>query len=166
MSLRCELLLRLKALLTKTADLSTPADDLTLDLRDATVDGTGAGQAGKCWHDQRTISASSNDDLDLAGGLTDALGQACTFAEIRGLIVRNRSTSGTLSLGGTTAASNAWVAWVTGTAPAVVVPAGGTVILWVPTGTAWAVTAGTADILRLGNPGGASITYDLILIGR
>jgi hypothetical protein len=166
MSLHVDFLLRVKMLLTKSADLSTPTDDVTLDIRDATVNGSGAGQADKHWHDQRTISASSNDDLDLAGGLTDALGQACTFAEIRGMIVRNRSTSGAVSIGGTTAASNAWVAWVTGTAPAVVVPAGGTVILWVPTGTAWAVTAGTADILRIGNPGGAAVTYDIYLIGR
>lgn len=129
------------------------------------VTGTAANQADKYWSDQRTIPASSNDDLDLAGVLTDLISGTTTFVRVKGIIVyASTGNTNNVVIGG--GASNPFINWVTGTSPAVVVRPGGLFCLFAPDATAYAVTAGTGDILRLTNSAGTTtVTYDIHLIG-
>lgn len=128
--------------------------------------GVGASQADKIFADTRTIAASSNDDLDLAGVLVDALGSVITFARVKALIVRAASTNtNTLVMGG--GASNPVTTILGGTTPTLTIRPGGSMLLSVgPDATGYVITAATADILRFTNGGaGSSVTYDVIIIG-
>lgn len=128
--------------------------------------GTAAGQADKIFAATRTITASSNDDLDLAGVLTDALGATITFARVKALIVRAAATNvNNLIIGG--GASNPVTTILGGTTPTLTIRPGGALFLFSGSdATGYVITAATADILRLTNGGaGSSVTYDIVIIG-
>jgi len=128
--------------------------------------GVGASQADKIFADTRTITASSNDDLDLAGVLVDALGSVITFARLKALIVRAAVTNvNNLVIGG--AASNPVTTILGGTTPTLTIRPGGLLVLTVGADAiGYVITAATADILRFTNGGaGSSVNYDVILIG-
>lgn len=129
------------------------------------LDGVGVNQADRLFTDQRTITASANDDLDLAAVLTDVFGQAITFARIKAiLIVAAAANVNDLVVGA--AAANAFVGPFGASTHTVKVRPGGFLLLACADATGWAVTAGTADILRVANgAGGSSVVYDIVLIG-
>jgi len=129
------------------------------------VNGTGANQADLMWHDQRTLGTSATENIDLAGSLSTPFGAAATFARIKGIIIYAATTNGALiQVGG--AAANGFINWVASATDIIQVRAGGTFSLTAPDATAYAVTAGTGDILKITNTdGAASATYDIYLIG-
>jgi hypothetical protein len=45
------------------------------------------------------------------------------------------------------------------------VPAGGMLLLYAPDATGFAVTAATADQLKITNSAGASCDYDIVIVG-
>lgn len=127
--------------------------------------GTGANQANAMFADTRTLTASSTENLDLAGVLTDAFGATLTFTKIKAILVMAASgNTNNVILGG--AASNAFVNWVGDATDTVVVRPGGCFMLVAPDSTAYAVTAGTGDILKVANSAGStSVTYTIVIIG-
>jgi len=127
--------------------------------------GTGADQADKVFSDQRTLTASATEDLDLAGSLVDALGATITFARIKALIIRAASgNTNNVVIGA--AGANPWTGPLGGTTPTITLRPGGLVCLIAPDATAWAVTAGTGDLLKVANSAGStSVTYDIVIIG-
>lgn len=131
------------------------------------ANGTNVGQADRVFHDTRTLAASANEDLDLAGVLTDALGGSLTFARIKGLIVSaSAANSNNVVVGAAT--SNGFISWVGAATHAVTLRPGATFILMAGAAdsTGYAVTAATADLLRIANSaGGTSVTYDIAIIG-
>lgn len=129
------------------------------------TDGTGINQADRLWTDTRTLTASSSENLDLAGGLTDPYGATITFARIRLMLVRaDGGNTNNVIVGG--AASNPWATWAGGTAPTVTVPPGGCFVIAAPGTTGFTVTAATGDILKVLNSGaGTSVTYTIVLLG-
>lgn len=127
--------------------------------------GVGAGQVDQIFLDTRTIAASANDDLDLAGVLVNPLGATITFARIKGILIKAApgNTNNVIVGGG---ASNPFINWATGTTPAVVVKPGGFFALFAPDAAGYAVTAATGDIFRITNSGaGTGVTYDIVLLG-
>ena len=66
MALTSEITFKVTGTYTAAKDLSTVTDPLALSKSIPLASGTGANQADLLFHDQRTIAASSNDDLDLA----------------------------------------------------------------------------------------------------
>lgn len=131
----------------------------------AFTSGTGANQIDLLWTDQRTLSASTGEDLDLAGSLTDAFGTTLTFASIKVIYVFSAAANGdNLLVGG--AATNAVSTIFSDTSDELVLAPGGTVLITNPSATGYAVTASTADLLRIENSdSGASATYDIIIAG-
>lgn len=128
--------------------------------------GTGGSQSDRLFADQRTIAASSNDDLDVnAGTLVDALGVTFTVARLKLILVyAAAANTNNVVIGG--AASNPVNTFMTGTTPAIIVRPGGFVALAAPDAVAYGVTAATGDILRISNSGaGSSVTYDIVLVG-
>lgn len=163
-SLVATLSMRTQAQVSNPLDLSSLADVLNQLMEISFANGTGAGQANKMWSDRRTLADSSSESLDLAGGLTDSFGASITFTSIKAIVIKNRSSSQQLAIGG--AASNQFINWVANSSDIVNVPAGGLFVLVAPTAAGFAVTASTGDLLKVANGAAGSATdYDIILIG-
>jgi hypothetical protein len=152
--------------LSTALDLGTGKAPQALSRSMSLGNGTGAGKADRVFSDRRTLAASANEDLDLAGVLLDAFGSAITFARIKGLIIAAAAgNTNNVVVGNST--SNAWATLLGATSTVTLRPGA---FFAVGTGTAdptgYAVTAGTGDLLRITNSGaGTSVTYDLHLIG-
>lgn len=124
-------------------------------------DGTGAGNADRLFSDRRTTSG--NDDLDLAGVLTDAFNATITFARIKALIILAADANGSNLVVGS--GTNPLTTILGATSTLQVRPGG--MFLWTCSAadaTGAAVTAGTGDILRIAS-GGGSVTYDIGIVG-
>lgn len=128
------------------------------------TNGTGASQADMVFADQRTITASSNEDLDVAGGsLTTAFGATFTIAELKALMVcASSSNTNNVVLGGD---ANS-VPFLSTAATTVSIKPGGCFQLVDPSAGGVAVTASTGDILQIANSGaGTSVVYDIVIVG-
>lgn len=127
--------------------------------------GTGDDQADLIFQDQRTLAASTAEDLDLAGSLTDPFGAALTFVEVVAIIVRAaEGNTNDVVIGGD--ASAAFVGPFADASDKVHVKPGG-VAMFVAPNTGWAVTATSADLLQVANgSSGSAVTYDITIIGR
>lgn len=164
MALSTDIMLRVSATLTNPRDLSTADDPTSVLTQYSWTSGTAANQADLIFADTRTLGASASEDLDLAGVLTNAFGQAITFARIKAMLVRAwaANTNNVLVGGG----SNPFINWISGTTPKIIVRPGGSFILVSPDVTGYAVTATTGDILTIANSSGTTgVTYDIVLIG-
>jgi hypothetical protein len=151
--------------LTGTDDFGIPQHIINMANDMAITDGAGANQMNQVWADAgRTLAASANDDLDLSGVLVNKLGTTVAFARVKFIYIKVVTTTAgyTLNVGG---GSNPFVTHLTGTTPVIVLRAGGALCLVAPDATGYVVTAGTADILRINNPSGGTITYDIIIAG-
>jgi hypothetical protein len=165
MALTTDISLAIMMALTKALDLSvSPEARPNIKKAIALATGTGANQADKAWFDQRTIAASATDTLDLAGTLTDALGDALTFARIKALYVA-AAAGNTNNVNVVRPASNGVPLFLAAGDGIPVRPGG--VFFWVaPDVTGVAVTAGTGDLVDLINSGaGTSVTADIVIIG-
>jgi hypothetical protein len=128
--------------------------------------GTGANQADLAYLAERTVASNTNDDIDLAGVLTDAFGATVAAAELVALVVVNEPLSGTpnttnLTMGGATN-------YVPGFSAALWPISPGGVFEIASPGAAGLATiaAGTADILRIANSSGASATFQICILAR
>jgi hypothetical protein len=128
--------------------------------------GTGSNQADKLWISTgRTLAASTAEDLDLAGTLTDVFGATITMARVKGLIIA-ASAANTNNVIVGNAASNGFISWVGAAAHTVTVRPGGVLALFAPDATAYTVTSGTGDLLHVANgAAGSAVTYDVAVIG-
>lgn len=149
---------------TAAAGLSQPTDSLSLRYLTALTDGTGPNQANRRFVSQRTLAASANEQLDLAGALTDAFGATINMTAIKAiLIVAAAGNTNDIIVGN--AATNGFVGpFGAATHTAAVRPGGE--LLFVAPATGWPVTPGTGDQLRIANGGaGTPVTYDIVIIG-
>lgn len=137
--------------------------------------GTGADKVSKCYFKRLTVAAGGTLDIDLAGTLTSRLGGALVYGKVRLLILylRPAANAGPLLVGGhPTAAFGDWIVATPDLAtaqPKVRARNGASGGLFMVTGTdlaAFAVTAGTADTLRLGNEGTAPADVDAVILGE
>jgi hypothetical protein len=154
------------ATLTSALDLGTASAPQALSRSMSLLTGTAAGQADRVFSDRRTLAASGTEDLDLAGTLLDAYGAAITFARIKGLIIAAAAGNANNVVVGA-AASAPWTTLLGATHTITLRPGA---FVAVGTGTAdatgYAVTATTADLLKVANSGaGTSVTYDIHIIG-
>lgn len=163
--LSTQLQLRINAVGSKAVGIGTATDPNVLDYSIALSSGTGANQASNTFHDQRTITASSSESLDLAGTLTNAFGVTLTFTKIKAVIIHAAAANvNDVLVGG--AASNAWLGWVGDVTDVVKVKPGGTLVWIAPDVNGGAVVASTGDLLKVANSSsGTSIVYDITIIG-
>lgn len=152
---------------TGTIDLGGKSASASKNWSVSFANGAAAGQANVVWQDTRTIAASGTDDIDLAGVLTDAFGATITTAKVKTIVVvAADGNTNNVVVGG--AASAQWATIFGDVTDKVVVRPGGVFALSVGDDdlNAYAVTATTADILRVANSGaGTSVTYDIIILG-
>lgn len=145
-------------------DLSTVADTLAKVYTDAFTDGTGANKAQIVFHDKRSLLTTTTEEIDLAGVLVNAFGVA-TFTKVKAILINvNTVTAGyRLMIGG--AAANAFETWVGAAGDIIKIGAGGFLALSSPV-DGYVVTGGTADLLKIDNPSGGTVEYDIWIIGE
>lgn len=150
---------------TNPLDLGTGVFQGSITKTLAFADGTGASQANKFFTDRRTITASGNDDLDLAGALVDAFGTTLTFTAIKGILVAAAAANANdLNVGGL--GTNGFFTWLGATGDLVKIGPGDVMLATKRSAAGWAVTASTADLLRITNAaGGTSVEYEIALWG-
>jgi hypothetical protein len=127
--------------------------------------GTGASQADKLYTALITLAASTGQDIDLAGVLTDPFGGALTMVKLKGIGVR-AATGNTNNVNLTRPAANG-VPWLLAAGDGIAIGPGG-IFLAVNPGAAGlaTVTPATGDLIRIDNSGaGSSVTLDIALFG-
>lgn len=125
--------------------------------------GTAANQINDEFDDYRTLTASSTENLDLAGTLTNGFGETLSLARVKIFYLENTSETETITIGG--AASDPFIGWFADATDKETVPPLGFVLRVAPGTTAWPVTAATGDLLKIANSGGASTTYRVYIAG-
>ena len=145
-------------------DLGTPLISLAELAAVDLVEGTATGAADLLFADERTLSASATENLDLAGALTSPLGQTLTFVTVKAIIViANSANTNSVIVGGH--GSAAFVGPFGAANDTVSVKPGG-IFAIAHGGAGWAVTATTADMLTITNSGGTTgVTYRVIILG-
>lgn len=159
--------LNVQASQTSALDLGSAAFTASKTYSVSYQNGAAAGQANKLFTDTRTIAASSNDDLDLNGVLTDAFGGSLALLRVKGLIVAAAAGNANDVVVGA-AASSPWLAPFGAGTHTLKVKPGGVLSLFagLTDATAWPVIAATGDVLRIANGGaGTPVTYDIVIIG-
>jgi len=170
MTVTAEIFARLKATQRGGNDFGGPAFTPEMEAVLQLTDGTTANKADILFMDERTVSASSNDDIDLAGVLSDAFGATITAAELVAVFIINAPRSGSANTSDLTigAGTNPFVGFLGGTAPTIgpLKPGAQFLIAAGDAAGIGTVTAATADILRIANGAGASATYQIAILAR
>lgn len=163
MSLATNLRARIKAEQAGVLDLGTLLADVDESFSADLASGTSASQADLIWSDTRTLTASATENLDLAGVLADAFGATLTFVKIKAILIKAAAgNTNNVVIGN---GSNPFLGPFGAAAHTLAVPPGGCVALFAPV-SGWAVTAATADILKVANSSsGSSVTYDITIVG-
>lgn len=146
-----------------------PQFNALLDAALALTNGTGANQADIAYIAERTVNTASNDDIDLAGVLSDALGTTVAAAELVAIMVKNVQKDGTANTTDLTigAGSNPMIGFLGATHTLGPIRPGGFFMLACGDASGiGAVTAGTGDILRVANSSGATNKYQICLLAR
>jgi len=147
-------------------DLGSRSAPLTYSILKSITDGTGANQCQKLFSDTRTIAASGNEDLDLAGtGLQDMLNVNLALTAVKVLYVKaaDANTNDVVIKG---AASNGFLGPFGAAAHTVTLKPGQFFLVTNLTASGWTVTAGTGDLLNVANSSsGSSVSYDIIIAG-
>lgn len=154
------------AQLTAAGDLGSPKFKINdiLERFEIAPGTSSVGQANLLFADTRTLAASGDEDLDLAGSLANAFGATITAAEIVAIFVKAHADN-TNNVEISVPASNGFVGPFLAASDGCVVKPGEYALFVSRTG--WAVTAGTGDLLNIANSGaGTGVDYDIVLIGR
>ena len=138
--------------------------------------GTGANSSNQIWHDTRIVAADATDQIDLAGGLTNAFGGTVTFANVHMIFVHNRSDETlTAAVHGVTHTANAAVIDVgpsaangalilKATGDIVTLAAGDWTIIFSKSGKT--ITAATGDLLDIVETATLEAAYEIIIFGE
>lgn len=122
------------------------------------------GKANILFSDQRTIAASSNENIDLSGALTDAFGASIVAAEVVAIFIK-AAAANVNSVQVTRPASNGFIGPFLATGDGLAIKPGEYALFVSKSG--WAVTAATGDLLNIANSGaGSSVVYDIVIVGR
>jgi hypothetical protein len=153
----------ISALMTNTLDHAVASFPLTLAADVSMATGTTTGLADLVWGDQRTLSASATEDLDLAGSLTGVLGGTLTIVKLKAVIVKAASAN-TNNVRIIRPASNGVPLFAAASDEISVLPGG--FFMWCAPGAGITVTAGTGDLITFTNSAGStSVTYDVVFVG-
>ena len=164
MSLTSSVLTKVVANQTSALDLGAGTYPLNFIFKTNMANGTGTSQSDLLFSDQRTITASSTEDIDLAGDLSDAFGNTMTFVKVKAIII-TAATANTNNVTVSPATSNGFNGPFNAAADLIAIPPGGSFIVTAPV-SGWTVTAATGDLLTIANSAaGTSVIYDIVIIG-
>lgn len=160
-----DIAMRIAGFLSGSNDLGSPRYDIAKDYSTQLTVGTGAGAFDKIFADTRTISASSNDDIDLRGSTTDPFGVTSAIVELRFLAIKSAAANlNNIGVGGTV--TNQITGIYSDASDQLILRPGMTLFLGPFPDGGVSLTAGTADLLRITNLAGTnSVTYDIFVAG-
>ncbi len=158
MALDAQILLSILAHESSSGDISRTLRATPASYFMALGDGTGANQAQVVWSDSRTITAASDDILDLSA-LTDDRG-IITLTAVKLIYIRNTGTVPINLVGNGD--------WATGPQKLpdtsnYEIPAGGCWLATNPTAAGWSVGASPKYLTIQNQSGSTSTTYEIIL---
>lgn len=157
--------LELRFLESTTLDLGTATFLLSVLREFDLASGTGDSAFDMVWSDTRTLVATS-ETLDLSGSLTSALGVSITFVEIGFIYIYNKATAAASVLLVGNGAAPAFAGFLSGATVKLTVGPSGWNAWYSPLDSAGlTVTNTTAQDLKI-DAGAATITYDIVLVGR
>ena len=158
----------IKSTYTQGLDLVNTPDGLSLTRTQILTTGTGLDQGNVQWHDQRVISASSSDTIDLAdasNAIKDAFGNSLNLDTIKFIFIRNvtpEASPAEIQIDPTV--SNGWTTAIAGITK---IPTTGWFCMLAPNAAGFNVTAGTNDQLKItNNDGSNAATYEIVIIGN
>lgn len=141
------------------SELAAGTTSATLVFQKTFANGTGADAINSGWTDTRTLAISTPVTLTLSA-LTDGLGRTRAMTKIRLLMIKNNGTAN-LIVGGATAP----VAIFSDATDKIIIPPGGVLVLVAPGASGIAVTATTADGLKL-DPGATACPVEIVIEGE
>jgi len=165
---------KIEAKITATAswdsDMAAPSVPFIKRILISLADGDGADEADEIFADTRVLAASANEELDLAGVLTNIKGETITFARIKAILLYNSShlqdTPTDADITFESPAANGLAGLFKALGDGLDYAAGAGVLMFDPGATAWPVTAATADLLKVtNNDGSDQARYDIVIIG-
>jgi len=147
---------------TKDLDYGIIPDEQNVSLSQDFAAGVASGQCDLVFGpDKRTLAGGASESLDLAGGgLVDNLGNALLFAKVRGIVIKNLSTTKILTIGND---ANPLLLFG-GPTETYAIPPSGKLALDNPV-TGWTVTPDTGDKLKVANNAGDPADYLVWFIG-
>jgi len=163
---------------TKEKELADSQCPINLTEALAFTFGSGALQADQIFFDRRVLAAGANETLDLSGVLENPLGGTISFANVKGIVIVNRSdetstspshtiTDAEIVVGG--AAANTFLGPFQDASDKLGIPAGGIVFVARPTAAGWDVVdeyAVVTDQLKIENADGSGeALYDIYIWG-
>jgi len=147
------------------ASIADPTLTAALESVKSLTDGRGADEADLIYVTSFNLAAGANLDIDLSGSADKTrFGDDLAFNLVRGIMLKNKSETdaAVLRLGGIGATG--LVNWISSNAAYVNVGPG-VFLIHRTDATGYGVTATTADVLRVTNPGAAAITGELAIWG-
>ena len=124
-------------------------------------------KADLLFFESNTLTTGTNKDYDLAGVLEDVFGDVLTMVRVKAIFIKFTSAVGGAHIDVGGAAANPFLGWFKDVSDKIQVRNGGFLAMIAPDATAWAVTAGSADTLRVAHDASdaAAITYEILIIG-
>lgn len=162
---RGDLSFRLDLTQTGANDIGSPQMRVSVAKVLSLVGGTDAtNKANILFSDTRTLAASANEDLDLAGVLADAFGATVDAAEVVAIFI-SAASGNTNSVNLSRPATNGFAGPFLAAGDGVSVKPGEWQAMVSQSG--WPVTAASGDLLNVANSGaGSSVDYDIVIVGR
>jgi len=129
---------------------------------------SGAGQCNQWWSSLRTVAPTTADNLDMASGLTNNLGQAIVFTAVKFILISlaaiNVDGVGKLRVG-PQGITHGWQGPFGGVAAADYTTIDDWLIVCNNIYAGYPVTSGSADTLGIYNPSAESVTYAILIAG-
>jgi len=155
MTLKANIAVLLTATLSAAPDVGSAVARISETFSKTFQNGSGADQATNLFADEFAISGAGTRTYDLAGGVTNALGQALTFTAVKALIIVNTSAAA-LTYGG---GSTPFLGFLGDATDEITIPPGGMLVLTDPTASGQPVTPGTGDLITIGGTNAAGTIF-------
>lgn len=155
----------IRGTLTTSGEGGTASLDIHEALSKTIAHGTGLDAATHIYIDEFSIALSSSMTIDLSGALEDRLGNAAVFTAIKEvLVIADAANTNDVVYGNATAG---WQGPFDNITDTVTVKPGNRFNVTNYSAAGWAVTATTADIIKLANSGaGTAVTGTIVIIGE
>lgn len=126
--------------------------------------GTDVDQANTVFHTIETLATGASVLFDMTGSLSDGFGSLVSMTKVKLVAIAHLGTVGTLTFGG---GSNAMTSFWATAGDALKIPPDGGILLLAPDATGYAVTAGTAENIRVLHNGDTAqdIQFEIIVVG-
>lgn len=164
MTISLKLLAQISGIASKSSDAGTATIAINEKSEVALANGTGANEGNLHYIDAFSLASGANTTYDLAGALTDDLGQSAVFTAVKALMIIADSTNTTdLTIGN---ATNPFAGPLSSGATTITLKPGAVAMFTNPSAAGWAITGGANDEIKIVNGSGATATGRICVVGE